>query len=194
MKRVFVSAALFFITLVIFTGSGYLYLSNTNGVYKAEQELSNVPYSSAPEDTAILFGVNNRYIYFHLGFSQNILTVIPDYTEDLLFSEKDIFYMNADENTVAGIIDRLGGIELAVDGGTFRYTGIQVTQLLYGSKQTEEIRHKILISVIEKIGKEGLERQDLVYLIEKTDTDLTVPDCFYWSDSIGALFQNYTIN
>ena len=76
------------------------------------------------------------------------------------------------------------------DGIKTRLTGIQTVKLLNNNSQNET---EILSCVLDAVSETGLSIQDLVFLIENSDTDLTGPDCFDWPERLKGLFQNSEI-
>ena len=47
--------------------------------------------------------------------------------------------------------------------------------------------------IFSKIAQNGFSKKDFLYVIENSETNLTVPDCYYWSDSIEAVCKTVVI-
>ena len=39
----------------------------------------------------------------------------------------------------------------------------------------------------KKIGENGIDSEFFTFLVDSTDTDITVPDCYYWEKYITKL-------
>lgn len=191
MKVFLKQAAVILICITVFAGSAFLYLRQDKISRQSDTEQSLIPYSSAPDNVALLFELPHGTLLFELDFGKALLTVTADPDTELISGK--YFTVSADERLVAGMIDRVGGIELLTDGELLRFTGHQVTELFGYYTDTEALRNSILEEYLKKAGEVGLSRQDLVYLIENSQTDLTVPDCFYWPEYTAELCQNYII-
>lgn len=191
MKRIITVFSVFIICTAIFTLSGYLFLDHSSKVSSAtDRTLTNIPYSSAPSNSAVIVSFKEKTILFMLDFSHNKLLALTQADEHEYYLEKEPFYMALDEYTLSRFIDRIGGIELMQDGIKTRLTGIQTVKLLNNNSQNET---EILSCVLDAVSETGLSIQDLVFLIENSDTDLTVPDCFDWPERLKGLFQNSEI-
>ena len=138
------------------------------------------------------FGRICPLICFDLNFEENALFITIDPPQKELPNE--YFSVTGDNSLIAGMIDRIGGIELMWNSELLRFTGYQLTDMLEQSKEQQNLSLRILEEYIKKLGEIGITRQDLVYLIENSNTDLRVPDCFYWHNYIDKLCKNYKIN
>lgn len=188
MKLFFKRAVIILMCMTVFAGSAYLYLRYDQLNRQTDLEQSLVPYSSVPESAAILLNLPHGRFWLHLDFESLTLTVknqIPDE-----FTDDEYFTVSADERLTAGMIDRVGGIELLTDGELLRFTGHQVTELLNSSVDPTELRNAAIKEYLKKAGEVGISRQDLVFMIENSETDLTVPDCFYWPEYTAELCRN----
>ena len=101
------------------------------------------------------------------------------------------YSITLDYDIIAGIIDRIGGIELESDGELLRYTGIQVVDLIYTNEPKDAARN-IITAIFSAISKNGFSKSDFVYIIDNGNTDLTVPICFDWPLYIKALCRNFS--
>ena len=188
----FKRATVILICIIVFGGSAYLYLYNDETQQQSNASQSAVPYSTVPENAYILFYFPASTLLFDLNFEENALFITIDPPKKELPNE--YFSVTGDNSLIAGMIDRIGGIELMWNSELLRFTGYQLTDMLEQSKEQQNLSLRILEEYIKKLGEIGITRQDLVYLIENSNTDLRVPDCFYWHNYIDKLCKNYKIN
>ena len=80
---------------------------------------------------------------------------------------------------MCGIIDRIGGIDLTFEEETLRYTGSQVIECLL-KDNTNKVKRQIISQIFEKISKNDFSKDDFVYIIENSKTNLRLIDCIYW--------------
>lgn len=179
---------------VIFVSSGYFYLNHE--LEKTEKSESTIPYySQAPENAGVLFDILDNRILFYLDFENNSINVFKDYkntsTGEMLNGFRVDYVIKGDYDLLSYIIDCIGGIELETEKETLRFTGVQVIEKIKDYIDSGEIYQKIIPAILEKIKQNGIGREDFIYIIENSETNLTLPDCYYWSDYIKSL---YTIN
>ena len=176
----------------LFVGGGYLYLQKS--FKETENKVSSVPYSfSAPEDKGIMLDVCGSLTFFYLDFEDERLTVIiPPRTEyeEEIFGYPIDFTVKTDYGFVASAVDSADGIELNINGETLRFTGVQVADILSRTVDTLELKRQIITALLNKIGENGIDGEFFTFLVESTDTDITVPDCYYWEKYITKLCKN----
>ena len=185
-----------FLVGAVFVVSGYFYLNNK--LEPAEINQESVPYySSAPENAGVLFNICEDKLLCYMDFEKSEINLLFCKDElnagDRLYGYSVDYVVNGDYDLLTGIIDRLGGIELENDGETLRYTGVQISELLSRTAEREEIRRKIIPQILKKVNCNGFQKADFLYIIQNSDTNLTVPDCYYWSDYIMRLSANSKI-
>lgn len=194
MKAFLKYTAFFMVCIVVFTGSSFVYLHFSKRAQKTNEQPSPVPYAAAPKEAEIRLHFPHSYATLFLDFENEELGVYTN-NDEFRFAEEDYcFDIECTEVLVAGMIDRVGGLELNMDGERLRYTGLQVTSLIYGEKGTPQRRRDALEEFFQKASVNGLSRKDFIYIIENTKTNLTVPDCFYWPEYIGETCKNITIH
>ena len=190
MKTFFKRALIWVMCFAVFSGIAYIYI-RSDKIYNANKNESSVPYSSIPQSAAILLKLPQNNILFELDFANTLLNVTVNYEGEC---PTEGYTVTADESLIAGIIDRIGGIEFSDGKEVLRHTGIQVIQMIYSSfGSSEELKLTVLKAFIEKVSQTGLTRKDFIYIIENSETDLTVPDCFYWSEHMDKLCENAVI-
>lgn len=176
----------------LFVGGGYFYLRHN--FKETENKVSSVPYSfSAPESKGIIFDICGSLTYIYLDFEEERLKVIippeKEYREEIFGYPID-FTVKTDYRFVAAVIDYADGIELNLDGETLRYTGVQISDILSRTVDVSELKRAIITALMEKIGENGIDGEVFDYLVESTETDITVPDCYYWEKYIAVLCKN----
>ena len=102
--------------------------------------------------------------------------------------------MSGDYTLVAGIVDAVGGIELEYGDEELFYTGVQVENILTSKIIDTDTRAEIIEKILSKIAKNGFFREDFLYLTENSETNLTVPDCYYWQDFISDVCKTVRIH
>lgn len=176
----------------LFVGGGYFYLRQS--FKEAENKVSSIPYSfSAPENKGIMLDICGGLTFLYLDFSEERLKVIiPPETEygEEIFGYPIDFTVKTDYTFVSGLIDCADGIELNLDGETLRYTGVQIADILSRTVDASELKRQIIAALLEKIGENGIDGEFFDFLVESTDTDITVPDCYYWEKFITKLCKN----
>lgn len=200
-KSAFKRILVFFGCITVFLAASFLYLKygldeNNNAVAKNE---SNVPYQKNNcENTCIVFCLDDGsavMIYLDFLSGRTLSAVMYDYSEndeEILGYTAD-FKIYADWDLVAGIIDRIGGIELSINGESLRLTGVQTVDLISSGGVTSELYRNILLAIYGKIARVGLSNADLVYITENGKTEMSMPDCYYWQDSLRELFSRSSI-
>lgn len=176
----------------VFVGVGYFYLdSNLEPV--ADKNTPSVPYySEEPENVGISVEIGGQQNYFFLDFYYKRLNVIFDTesTDVEAMGYSVDHYVISDYSLLEAIVDRVGGIEIEAEGEILRYTGVQVTDMLTSSAEYDNSERDIILKIIEKISENGFQKEDFLYIIENSETTLTVPICYYWSDYIKEICKS----
>lgn len=176
----------------IFIGSGYLYLENS--LKPAESPAESIPYYSTPENAGVLFQICGNSTLIFLDFENKSLKCI--FADNIPIDEGKIagysidFTVSGNYELLGGIVDCVGGIELETNDTTFSFTGIQVEELFSTTTNTGAIKKQTIQKIFEKIRENGFKKEDILYIIKNSETDLSVPDCYYWNDYIKELCKN----
>lgn len=189
--RIFLkTAAICIACAAVFIGTGYFYLSSNSETVQNETE--SVPYYSAvPESAGVMFDILGDKTFFYLDFEKEILSVI--YADEIETANDEIYgypidyTVSADYSLLGGIVDAVGGIDLNIEGEELAFTGVQVIELMETTVDRSSIRRETVNEIISKISEFGFDRELFLYIIENSDTDLTVPDCYYWSEHMKEL-------
>ncbi len=161
---------------LIFFGVAYGYLSYSfKKSTAADQKEYSVPYRQIPQNTAVLVILpSGKCLSVVLDFQNMEIKV-----SDQAFDGDDYYSLTLSEAALAGIIDRIGGVNITIDGETYRYTGAQITECIKGGCDGE-LFTQIVTQIFTQISKNGFSKSDFVYLLEGVKTNLTVVDCISW--------------
>ena len=175
-------------SLLIFMATGFFYLQSTNET--VENKTEKVPFYQVPENKGILLDIDGIKTLFYMNFEKNNLSVIyPDMEEEIYDYEID-YKIKSDYKIVEEIIDILGGIDLKISEETYNYTGAQVVDLISKTEDIEPLKKTVTEKVIEKIGERGMTLEEFVYIIENSETNLTIPDCYTWPEYMSEICKN----
>lgn len=187
--RILILCTVILLCMCAFVGCGYLYLELDSRLrtQSADTRPSAVPYSTVPESAVIRFFLSEHtHMLLQLDFKGGRLSAElspePNAPAD--------YTLQPDSGALAGFIDRLGGVELTQEGRVLRYTGSQAVKL---AAENAVETADILQAVFDKIAGQGVTRAQLTYLLENSQTDLTVPICFSWPEWLRQLCANAEI-
>lgn len=169
-----------------------MYLQNS--FKETENKVSSVPYSfSAPENKGVMLNICGSLTFLYLDFDEERLKVIippeAEY-EGEIFGYPIDFTVKTDYSFVSQLVDCADGIELNMNGETLRYTGVQIADILSRTVDTSKLKREIITTLFKKIGENGIDGEFFSFLVENTDTEITVPDCYYWEKYIAKLCKN----
>lgn len=165
---------------------GYYYIEKE--LYATENSIDSVPYYSYPEKEGIMFNICSEKTLIHLDFESGLLSVVfADEFEptDELYGYSINYNISGDYSLVGEIVDLVGGIEITLEETTLSYTGVQIKELLETTPQNLDLRKKIIEEIAFKICQNGFSKEDFMRVIELSQTNLTFPDCYYWSQYIS---------
>ncbi|MBO4734483.1 MAG: hypothetical protein J5662_08405 [Clostridia bacterium] len=196
MKKFFKIALTFFLSASIFFGCSYFYLYNSlkKTEKAAEKKQENIPYYETPVSCGLHFLLPaGKEILIFLDFEERIAYII-DINKNAVAEEGYAGYgfdydFHVDYAVLSALIDRLGGIDLTVNNEPLRFTGVQVCDALC-KNTSPEFPFETVFAVCERISQNGFSSDDFVFLIENSETTLTVPVCIYWQDYIKDMFAD----
>ena len=176
---------------VIFTG-GFFWLSGILNQTQVSNSAESIPYyTPIPENCGILFDICGDKTLFYLDFQQETISVAfaDEYNQDdSEFCGFTVDYtVKSDYNLVGYLTDAAGGIEMDIDGEVLRYTGVQITQMLEYSSVSRDIKDKICSQIVLGIAENGFTKEDLLYIVENSDTDLKFNVGYPWVEYIQEL-------
>lgn len=178
--------------LLLIAEIGYYNLIPTQKAVENKQE--KIPYSFVPENAGIVFEFYDKSTLIYLDFESNCVCVLfGDKEKFEFYGYSSDYTVEGDYSLLGGIIDAAGGINLNLNGEILAYTGIQIQQILSVTHVTDDLRCEITKQILYSISQNGFSREDFLYVIEKGKTNLTIPDCYYWQDSIKNLCKTVRI-
>lgn len=200
-KKIFKRAFIIFCCGALFFALAYTYLKFNleKETQSTEQKDYTVPYEKTPENKGIVFVFpNNSAVLVYLDFESSGVRLLDIESFD---SARPEYYGYAADYTVQtsyelieGIIDRVGGIDIEQNGETLRYTGVQVIDLI-AHGYDGDLKKQILLQIFEQISKNNFSKEDFVYIIENSESNLSFIDCIYWLDYIEEMCDKiYFVN
>lgn len=169
--------------LVLFIGLGYYYIDSKD--IKVENEAESVPYySQIPDNKTVQIIMGTRSIGINLNFqeTETVVMLNPDaFNAD--------FTVEADYTLLADICNYFDGINLMRDAETLRYTGEQVVDLI-ASDNSDEIRVDIILAIFEKMSEQGIGADFFNMIINKSKTNMKMPDCYFWTEYMDDIANN----
>ncbi len=154
--------------------------------------IEKVPYkiSEAPLFWGVLInfaGGKSLYLAFDAENNDTSVLLLPEMASESAVTEYG-YAVNtvskADLDFLSLLIDSFGGIELNSDGETFNFTGVQVSEMLRKSNDIE-FKKRIANKLLVKIKEQGFKKEDILLLIENTDTNLTFPEGYYLDETVN---------
>lgn len=171
------------------------YFGITGNKKTTDNSVTSIPYynQTPPDNAGILFRFQGGgSVFLNMDFYEEKISVI-------LFDEKTVkqsvidygytvtYTVDTDYIFLSEFIDRIGGIELSLDGSLLRYTGVQVTDLL---KNGSVDKKQVISLVLQKISKNGFSKNDLLYIIKNTTTELNFPSGYPYIEPLPKLCRN----
>ena len=196
LKRVFIYFFAVVSAAVVFLLFSAAYLRPQIEKQNAAAEDNSEPYYTGPKSSGLHFvfeGGKGFFVYLDFKSSKAYFCLTDLQDETRIKDMPVSFIIKSDYTLLSGIIDRVGGVETIIEGTPGRYTGEQIVEALAQNPQDDELRINIALSVFSKISKNGFSKEDFVYIIENSGTDLLVPDCFYWQDYIKDTLSNVEV-
>ena len=195
-KNFLKSAFIFFLCASIFFGCSYFYLyKSLEKTKKVTGETEDkVPYYELPDNCGLRFFMpGEREIIISLDFTEEIAYIININKENGLkgsYAGYTVDYdFTLDYSVLSELFDRLGGLDLKNNGEELRFTGVQVCDRLC-TNNSANFHFEVVCAVCERIAQSGFSADDFVYLLENSDTRLTVPVCIYWQPHLEKMFAN----
>ena len=188
LKKIFKLALITFLSTAIFFGAAYAYLdySLKNATTNIDKKDFSVQYDRTPQNCgiALVFSDNSAALVY-LDFKEVCVRILDVESYDSTRPEYNgytaDYTISVSYELVEGIIDRVGGINIEKDNECYRYTGAQVIDLIaYG--RVDNIKKQILKQVFDKISKNSFSKEDIVYIIENSESNLSFVDCIDWID------------
>ena len=180
----------------IFLSTAYFYLlvSVENRQKTVSESAQNVPYSSPPQNTGLLFCLpEDVKITIFLDFERQVSYIIymqQNYSNLGNYTAYPADYeFEIDYDLLSVLIDRLGGVDLKTGNEVLRYTGIGVCDIISGGA-SDDLRAEIMKSICNRLSKKGFSNDDFAFLIANSGSKLQLPDCMLWQDYLRGVFGN----
>ena len=191
-KRMLISimcGALFFVVVY-----GYLNYNLKQSVLSADQKNNDTQYKHVPENKGIGFLLpDGSAVLVYLNFEENCINVANistyDKNNDLYYGYTVDYTVEVDEQLVGGMVDSVGGVNVSVAGQTYRYTGVQVEELINNTSDTS-VKTQIIAEIFKSVSKNGISKENFVYILQNAKTNLSILDCVYWLDYIDLIREN----
>lgn len=174
----------------LFVCTGYFYLESS--ITDTENEVKQVPYYSVPQNAGITVEIGEDTTFIYLSFEDERVIVVSEgeQSDFVRYGYTVDFSLSTDFEMLSGLVDRLGGIDIEKDGETYCYMGTQVANLLDFSSEFKRDKITVLESLLARIGQVGLTVDDLLYIISRSETNLTLPDCYFWAEYLKDMSKN----
>lgn len=172
-------------------GCGYFYFDNLLNATSVVKNEEKIPYYSVPKNATVLFKICNDNILINLDFDEstlNVLLVDEDMsTNNDIYGYKVNYTVNCDYDLVGYLVDIVGGIELETDGEFLRHTGVQISEMFEYSQVSKDKKTEIIKKIIEGIAITGFTKEDLLFIIDESKTDLIFSVGYLWVEHIQSL-------
>ena len=171
---------------------GYYYFLPTQKPAQVKQE--KIPYSHRVENAGIMFNFSESKTFVYLNFEAGCVNLLLDETQNPENYGYSVDYtVEGDYALLGGIVDCVDGIDLERDSEILTFTGVQIAEMLETTVCTTELRKELASAIFYSISERDFLREDFLYIIENSTTNLTVPDCYYWQGSVKDLCKNVRI-
>ncbi len=186
---------IFFCGASVFAASyAYLNFSFKKSMAKIDQKEENVPYEHIPDNAGIGFLLpDGSALLTYLNFKEKCINVINveqyDKSNNMYFGYTMDYTVQVNHTLIAGLVDRVGGVAIRANGEMLRYTGVQVVDAISNSKDND-IKEQIITEIFRRISENGFSKEDFVYIIQNSKTDLSLLNCIYWINDINKICDN----
>lgn len=159
----------------------------------AEIKQQKVPFATEkPDDVCFMLTLFDAEWEIILDFENSQTLAVNKNNEIFSLQEK---YIDISDQTLCGIIDRIGGIDFTVteyvdgyDNLPRHYSGGQIINLFTELSPDSPLKNELLCAVIEKIGSLGFSNDDFCYIINNSSTNISYIDYYGVSSHIADCF------
>ena len=181
---------------MFFIGVGYFYLEKSFSA-PTENIAENVPYyQETPQNSGILFEIYGDKTFLYLDFQNSKISAIlypyNNEDDDNIYGYTIDYKINTSLDFIGDLVDYLEGIDLTIDNETLRYTGVQVEDIILEDKEKIH-KPNILKAILQKVAKNGIGKDMLLHIVERSETNLTVPDFYLWPEYFKNISGNIQI-
>ncbi len=168
----------------------YLQYNLNKAAAEAQKNDYTVPYERRPENCGIAFVFpDNSALLAYLDFEDSsikLLDLADFQVQTEYFGYTADYTVQVSYELIGGIIDRVGGVSIEYGGETLRYTGVQVVDLIASGGEMG-LKKQIILQIFSGISKNNFSKDDFVYIIENSKSNLSIIDCIYWLDYLGDM-------
>ena len=195
-KSIFKTVFIIALSALVFFFTSYFYLDRNFKQQAAatERKDTTVPYKNLPDNAGIAFVLPDfSAVLVYLDFENNSVAVlnVEDYdaSNSVYYGYSVDFTVETDYELIGGIVDRIGGGNIEKNGETLRYTGVQVIDLI-SENQDATLKKQLILQIFEQFSKNNFSKEDFIYIIENSKTDLSLIDVIDWLDRIDKINKN----
>ena len=163
------------------------------------ENIEGIGYTKYPSSRGLLFlGEDGSGVFIFLDFSSisTYLYVFPENAEEntelLPYVTDAVFNIKSD--FLPRLSDRLGGIEMTDETGEKSICFSSSLMVFCEEKLNYDKLLQLCISFFEKISKIGLSSEDIMFIIEETDSNISFSVCYDWIPHIKEMFCNVIVN
>jgi hypothetical protein len=174
-----------------FVGFGYFYLNDNSEV--TNNVTSSIPYKpEPPQNAGILLTINGDETFFYLDFFNEKITVSLKPEEPFnneIYGYSFDYKIESDSSLISYVVDYVGGIDLKVENQDLRLTGEQV-KALYDGNVSLDFKKEIIEVLAGKFTQTFVGVEFFSDIINATQTDLKIIDCYFWDDYFNKVCNN----
>ena len=192
-KVFFVCVILSAVLILIFTAMVGINLKSD-----VDSTLENIPYedSTTVNNCGVLLkfeGGGSQYFYFDAKNNQTTVLLLKNNAtqEDVLNYGYNVqAELSVPYFTLADLIDRFGGVKMKTEQeGILNYGGVQVAEML--SKTNDQMfKKQITKQILNNIKDAVFTHNDLLFLINNSQTDLSFPNGYFIPNVINSSLGN----
>ncbi len=189
LKRFIQTAVALMLCLTVFGGMAFLYLRFVPPakLITTDTAQHEIPYELPPENADIICRMpSGKAVTFSLDFAENTLTVFN--AKDGERRSENRYICVLDRESLIDLIDRVGGLEMEIEGQKLRLPGVQAISF-FERRPTEENRQKLLYAFTKQVARYGLDRVDLQALFQNGTPTLPEAALQGWPQYLPAVFS-----
>ncbi|MCQ2449497.1 MAG: hypothetical protein MJ132_04840, partial [Clostridia bacterium] len=174
LKRFLQTAVVLMLCLTVFGGMAFLYLRFVPPAKMITTDTAQheILYELPPENAAVICRMpSGKAVTFSLDFAENTLTVFNVENGESLSANRYVCVL--DRELLIDLIDRVGGLEMEIEGQKLRLPGVQAISF-FERRPTAGNRQKLLYAFTKQVARYGLDRDDLQALFQNGSP--TLPD------------------
>lgn len=186
------------VCIVMFSGvSFFLTREELLGVDVPKTDVPYIDGRYVPADSTVIFRFEDGSgaaveILFEKKFINILLLSDANEEQAAIFGYHATHFVNFDYTFLMKFVDTLGGIN-SPDSENYLLTGVQVCNLLAKEKNSPDTAKIIIRGILNKISKNGFSTDLLYCIIENTDTTLSSPACYGWTECLKDCCVSYNI-